>query len=134
MLRRLRARVHSRRKGEAPKPLADIGPQAKQQRLVLARQPLQHLERRRRVRPRLGVRHRNLAAVGERGFQAGSGLAVDHGDFMAGLAEEPRGRDPDHAGTEYQDFHRKLLEDSSAPLRCPWNLRDSAAAAALLLR
>ena len=93
--------------GQPPEPLAHIGTQAEQQRCVLLAQPLQHLERCARVGPGLGVADRDLAAVGETGFRAGRGLAVDDGHFVTLLLEvvgrghaEQAGAEDDHAHFE----------------------------------
>jgi hypothetical protein len=49
--------------------------------------------------------HGNLPAVGVARFEPRAGLAVDDDDFMAGLAQEPRGCGADDAGAKYYDFH-----------------------------
>jgi hypothetical protein len=94
---------------KAPQPLPQVRPQAKEQRRVLAREPLQHFERRGGVGPRLGVRHRDLAAVGERRFHAGGVASLEHAHLVAGLAEKPGGGDADDAGAKDEDFHDGLL-------------------------
>jgi hypothetical protein len=99
MLWRVRAAVHSRR-NERPHSHSQVGPQAKEQRRILAREPLQHLERRCGIGPGLGVRHRDLAAVGERRLHGGGVAALEHGDVVARLVEKPGSGDADHAGAE----------------------------------
>ena len=69
-------------------------------------EPLQHLQRRARVGPGLGVADRDLAAVGEAGFGGRRGLAVDDGDVVALLAQEVGRGDAEQAGAENDDFHR----------------------------
>ena len=72
-----------------------IGAQAEQQRRILAPQPLQDLARRARVRPRLGVRGGDLAAVRERSFARRPRLPVDDRDLVPVFGEIPRGGDAD---------------------------------------
>src|SRR5690606_14128826 len=67
------------------------------------REPLQHLQRRRRVGPRLGMADRNLPAVGEAGFQARRRLAVDDADRFTVPQIPIGGVDADHAGAEDDD-------------------------------
>ena len=74
---------------QAPGPLARISAQSKQQRRVFPGQPLEHLQRRCRIGPGLGVAYRDLSAVGITGFSRRQGLPVNHGDFMAELGEVP---------------------------------------------
>ncbi len=85
-----------------------IGPQVDRQRRVAAAQPGEQLERRPRVRPRRRMRGRNLAAVGEAGLQPRPGLAVDHGDLMAGAQQVIGGAHTDNPGAEHDDFHGVL--------------------------
>ena len=106
MLRRVRHGRHSRRKARPNAPLVRIGAQAKQERRIFAPQPLQDLARCAGVRPRLGVRRRDLAAVGEGCLARRPRLPVDDGDLVPVLGEIPRRGDADHARAENQDAHR----------------------------
>jgi hypothetical protein len=56
---------------QAPQPLPHVGADAEQQRRVFLAQPLQHLQRRARVGPGLGMADRDLPAVGKAGFGGG---------------------------------------------------------------
>ena len=69
----------------APLPLQPIGTQTKQQWGIFLPQPFEYLDGRCRVGPRLGMRYRNLAAVGKTGFLCGAWLTLNHGDIMTGL-------------------------------------------------
>ena len=51
------------------------------------------------------MRGRDLPAVRERGFERGSRLPVDDGDFVPVPGEVPRGRDADDARAENDDAH-----------------------------
>src|SRR5688500_8995018 len=51
------------------------------------------------------MRDRDLPAVGVTGFEAGTGLAVDDGDVVAGLLQEPGGGDAGDTGAEDDNFH-----------------------------
>jgi hypothetical protein len=53
--------------------------------------------------------HRDLPAVGEAGFGAGRGLAVDHGHVVAELVEVVSGGDAEQAGAENGHAHFKYL-------------------------
>ena len=97
-------------KREPPSPLSRIRAQPEQQRRVVAAQPLQNLPWRARIRPRFGIRRRNLAAVGERGFQRNAGLAVDHRNLVTVVREIPRRRHADDAGAKHEDAHRKCCQ------------------------
>jgi hypothetical protein len=54
------------------------------------------------------VRDRDLAAVGEAGFLRRAGLAVDDGDVVALLLQEPGGSGSDNACAQYDHFHLTL--------------------------
>ena len=117
-------------KGQAPEPLAHVGAQAEQQRRVFLAQPLQHLERRAGVGPGLGMAHRDLPAVGETGFRAGRGLAVDDGHFVAELLEEVGRGHAEQAGAENDHAHFYKPFWGLAPARQAPAAIDSIAAAA----
>ena len=97
MLRRVRDGRHSSRNCRPQRHCRGSSAQAEQQRRVLLPEPLEDLQRRVRVRPRLGVRRRDLAAVGERRLQRRARLAVDDRDLVPVLREVPRGGDADDA-------------------------------------
>ena len=90
---------------QAPAPLRRIESRPKQERRVVSGEPAQHLERRRRIGPRLGVRDRNLATIGKRGLGRSLRLAFYHAHVVAGLAQEPRRRRADDPGTEDHHVH-----------------------------
>jgi hypothetical protein len=100
------------KEAQAPQPLLRVGAQAEEQRCVFLAQPLEHLQRCAGVGPGLGVADRHLPAVGEAGFGGGRGLAVDHGDVVALLAQEMGRGDAEQAGAEDEDSHdgRELQE------------------------
>ena len=70
---------------EQPTPLVRVHLGAQQQRRFLVEQPLDRLERRVAVRPRLAVAHRDLRAVGKTGLQRRIGLAIHNDDFVTAL-------------------------------------------------
>ena len=70
-----------------PHPRAQVGTEAKQERGVLPCKPLENLERRAGVGPRLRVADRDLPAVGEARLGGRGGLPVDNGYLMAEAAE-----------------------------------------------
>ena len=90
---------------QAPQPLPHVGTDAEQQRCVFLAEPFQHLQRRARVGPGLGMADRDLAAVGEAGFCCGRSLPVDHADVVALLTKEVRRGDAQQAGAENNNFH-----------------------------
>src|ERR1035437_6375358 len=96
----------------APAPLQPFSPQAKQQGRIFLTQPSQNLHWRRRVGPRLGMRQRDLATVGEAGFLGGAGLPVDYRDLMSRLIQKPRGSGADNAATQYDNFHENFSSES----------------------
>ena len=50
------------------------------------------------------MRYRDLPAIGEAGFLSGAGLALDDGNVVAGLVQEPGGSGADDARAQYDDF------------------------------
>ena len=90
---------------QAPAPLRGIGPEAEQQRGILAPEPADDLRRRVRIGPRFRVAHGDLAAIREAGLEAGSGLAIDDGDGVTCPREKPRGGGADDAAAEDEDVH-----------------------------
>ena len=99
--------VALRQELQAPAPLLPVHLRAKQQRGFLVEHPLERLERRFAVGPRLAVAHRDLRSVGEAGFECSVGLAVDHDDFVTALQQVPRRADADDAGAENNGFHMR---------------------------
>jgi hypothetical protein len=93
---------------QAPQPLPRVGAQPEEQRRVLAPEPFRDLERRLRIRPRLGVGRGDLPAVHERGLERRPLLPVDERDLVAVGGEIPRGGDADHASAEHEDAHRQV--------------------------
>jgi len=85
--------VALRQKTQAPAPLLPVQLRAKQQRGLLVEHPLERLPGSFAVRPRLAVAHRNLPCVGKTCLQRSPGLAVDHNDLVAALAQMPRRAD-----------------------------------------
>ena len=83
---------------QAPRPLVRIHAQPEEQRRVVPPDPLQDLAGRVGIRPRLGVAHGDLAAVGEGRLEPRLGAALEHGHFMARGGEIPGAGDADHPG------------------------------------
>ncbi len=108
--------------GQAPEPLAHVGAQAEQQGGVLPAQPAQQLQRCAGVGPGLGMADRDLPAVGEAGFGAGRGLAVDDGHFMTEGLQIVGRRGADQTGSENDDAHDDALSKACAGSRESWPL------------
>ncbi len=108
---------------QPPQPLQPVRPQPEQQRRVLAQHPLQRLPRCGRVGPGFGVADRNLSAVGEAGFGAGEGLAVDHRDLAAEAVEIVGAGGTDDSRAQNDDSHACIpvygVEAASHPVRMP---------------
>ena len=107
-----------------PRPLVPVGAEPEEERRVLAAEPLDDLRRRPRVRPRLGVAHRDLAAVREARLEPCGALPLDDGHLVAGAHEVPRGRSADDACTQHDHSHddphkRKRGKAPALPL-CPF--------------
>jgi len=77
-----------------------IAAQPEPQRRVLAPHPGECAPRGAGVGPRFGVRHRNLAAVGETGFQPGCRLPVEDADLVPRSRQIPGSADADDAGAK----------------------------------
>ena len=88
-----------------PVPHKRVEQRADDQGAVGHHHPSDGLERDAGTGPGGGVAGRNLAGVGEAGFHAGGGLAVEHGDLVAGPVQVPGGGGADDAGAEDDDFH-----------------------------
>ena len=83
-----------------PKPLMDVERRPEQKRRVAVEQPFEHLERRGRIGPGLGMADRDLSAIGEARLEARFRLPVDHADRLA-VAQIPIGGvHADNAGAE----------------------------------
>ena len=91
---------------QSPAPLLRIEAQPEQQWRVFLAQPLQDLERGSGVGPRLRIRCRDLAPIGERSFESGTAVPVDDGDVVAILREIPRSGDADDTRTKHQNTHQ----------------------------
>jgi hypothetical protein len=102
MLRRVRPGRHSARK-RSPQASWPVGPPAPERWRIFTAQPFEQAGQDVRIGPRLGMRNRYLATVGEAGFIAGHRLTIDHRDLMPGPGEIPRTRCADHAGTQHED-------------------------------
>ena len=96
---------------QTPEPLPHVGADAEQERRVFFAEPLQHFERCARVGPRLGVAHRDLAAVGEAGFCGGIGLAIYDSDVVTELRKVIRGADTEQPATEDEYMHLNAFEE-----------------------
>jgi len=83
-----------------PAVLGQVHARLDRQRCVLFEQPADGLLRHARSSPRRGVAEGQLAGIGEAGFQRGTGLAVDDGDFKPGLSQVPGTGGADHAAAE----------------------------------
>ncbi len=94
---------------QPPLPLRPAGTRAEKQRRVLAPEPTQDLRHHGGLRPGLGVPGGDLAAVGERGFEGGRVVPLDHRHFVACGGEVPGAGNADHAGAENDDFHRVMI-------------------------
>jgi hypothetical protein len=81
---------------------------ADRQRRVALEQPLDGLQRDAGRGPGRGVAGRDLAGVGEAGFQRRPRLAVDHGDVVAAARQIIRGRDADHTAAQHDYSHSVL--------------------------
>ena len=92
-----------------PQVLVDIGGGLDRQRRVLLQQPLDGLQRHARGSPGRGVAGRNLAGVGEAGFQGRAVLAVDHHHLEAGTGQIVGTGGTDHTAAEHQNTHLRLL-------------------------
>ena len=92
---------------QPPAPLRRVGAQAKQQRRVFLRHPFQRLQRDAGLGPGRRMVGRDLAAVGEAGFQARPFAPVQDLHVVAGLAQVPGRGDADHAGP--QDGRQLLI-------------------------
>ena len=83
-----------------PTVLVPVQARADRQRGMLGEQPLDRLQRHARRGPRRGVAERQLACVGETGFQRRTGLAVDDRDFKPGLPQVPGTGRADHTAAK----------------------------------
>ena len=101
--------VALRQKPQSPLPLLQalahrkLG--AKQERRIVAEHPLQRLQRRIAVGPRLAVAHRDLRRVGKAGFHRRVGLALHHGDLVPTLQQMPSRAHTNDACAQNDDFH-----------------------------
>ena len=102
-----------------------------EQRRVGLQHPLQALHHGAPLRPGLGVRGRELAAVGEARLHRGIAVAVEHRHLEPAVEERVGGRQAGHAGADHGNLGhgntpRPLAASLSRarPLRA-WNLRDS---------
>src|SRR5262249_8977674 len=106
-------------------PLLHIEFRTKQQRRFLVEQPLHDLERSGRIRPRLGMAHRDLTTIGEAGFQARCRLAGDDTDTLA-APQCPISRiDADDASTKHDNIKIVRRRRGELHLRLP-GLRTAA--------
>ncbi|MNT61021.1 hypothetical protein D3C72_1986360 [compost metagenome] len=83
-----------------PGVLAPVQAGADRQRGVLGEQPLDRFQRHARGGPRRGVAERELAGIGETGFQRRPGLAVHDRHLKPGLAQVPGTGGADHAAAK----------------------------------
>ena len=104
--------VALRQELQAPAPLVPVELRAKQQRCLFVEHPLQRLERRFAVGPRLAIAHRDLCRVGEAGFKGSVGLAIDDDHLMPAFEQVPRCADADDAGAEDYGFHEGAVCDT----------------------
>ena len=86
-----------------PKPLMNVHARPEQQRRVAPKQPLEDFKWRRWIGPRLGMAHRNLATIGEAGFEPRLRLAVNDADGFAGAQIPVSATDADNTGAQYND-------------------------------
>src|SRR3546814_7117757 len=78
------------------------------QRRALLQHPLDGLQRHAGAGPGRGIAGRNLAGIGEAGFQARRRLAVEHDHLVAGLGEVVGGRDADHPAAYNDNLHVRI--------------------------
>ena len=92
----------------APQPLHWIESRPEQQRGVRSPEPPEDLARRRRIGPRLGVADRDLAAIGQAGFQCRAAPAVDDDDLVACRAQKPGAGHSDDPGAQDENTHHAV--------------------------
>ena len=106
-----------------------------QQRRVLAQHPFEALDQGGRVCPGLGVRGRELSAVGKGGLHGGVTVPLEQGDLEAATGQGVgAGHAGDAATNDCDGFHEVRSKKGSSQRHCAanapsvWNLRDSPGA------